>query len=139
MTKSGTLSIGYFEEFKFGDPTILIWGDKSGLTMFSERLRKLSAASNKSIVLNDIPIVRTVHDAKIRLEIVKHRSGMIRSEASPEANFLWSLSPSQASDFADLVTEITKADHACHQYLETENEAEIVVVVSKDEYPDDFG
>lgn len=138
MKAEHRLSIGYFENFHYHDPAILIWGDGNGLKILSERLLELCSTKNKVILLRDLPGVWTVHDAHIRLEIVKSSYGMIRSKTSSESKFLWGLSQSQANQFADLIKGVADSDSPGHNYLETGKKGETVVIVSQGEYSERF-
>lgn len=142
MEPTHRLSIGYFEDFHYHDPAILIWGDANGLRMLSERLRELWSTKNKVVLLHHLPGVQTVHDAhiklEIKLEIVKRSYGMIRPKSSSEGKFLWGLSQSRANQYADLIKGVADRDSPCHNYLETGKGDETVVIVSQGEYSERF-
>lgn len=125
--------LDFFEEF--ADPTLLIWGDKSGLERFSTVLR---TAHNSGSVLSisDLPWIVVGTNLKMSIEISVRDSGISAEMMGGSMSFRWKLSPDKANSFAAEIDAVAGANRPCHQYLEFDNMDEVVVMVSKGEYDD---
>lgn len=118
-----TIASKYFEDFL--DPTLLLWGEVSDLRELSHVLRNLDINSSRTITSpkDGYPVTLTLSEHTLGLR--KLPSG-----------FVWHLSKSVASHFADLIDVLETSPHG-HQYLECPDD-KIVVMVSFNEYPADL-
>jgi hypothetical protein len=120
----------YFSDFKLG-PKLLLWGDAAGLEHVAMVLEKLRSGAPKVALTgfaNNAPEIAVLG--------VAEPHGMQRKSAS---RFEWEIGLHHVADFLDLITSLAKSDAPGHHYLECGIPGEIVVMVSRDEYPPDLG
>ena len=114
----------------FADPTFLFAGDQTSLSSLVELLRTLP--QKELITLQDIPTFSAFSNEKLLLRLVDTREGM---RLTRENVFEWCLTKEGISKFSDQIQEVINNEKPCHDYLDSEHD-EVVVIVSKDEYPD---
>jgi hypothetical protein len=122
------LRSAYFSDWR-GSPTVLFWGNSSGLRDLSDFLRR----TQKSGALGDI--CEAVDGRRITVLIVSERqkTGMhARSEGME-----WRLRSDDAEDFAAKLDALASSPVAAHQYFDAYGGG-IVVQASLGEYPDSF-
>jgi hypothetical protein len=131
------LRAGFFENFKGAD-TLLIWGDEQGLARLQQLLAQLPSRAGTSAAIQEIEGIHVRPSLKIMFEL---GSNELRVDSNgADVVILASCSADMLATFASKVAGL--ADPKCrtgHQYLEWPGGANIVVMVSKGEYPDDFG
>jgi hypothetical protein len=93
-----------------------------------------SANGGPSVVVSDLPDVKSVDGSKLLLKMVGRSTGLRRT--SSELFFDWGLDSEWALDFAEKVDVLSRSDHPDHQYLEIVGTEDAIVEVSSDEYPD---
>jgi hypothetical protein len=124
------LRSAYFTDLK-GGPTVLFWGDESGMRELRNFLRGPRAASN---TLAFRTLCSPVDGKEITIIAVSDagHAGMrlVRNELE------WRLQPELAEDFADMVDVLTSSVSG-HQYLDARGN-DITVMVSIGEYPESF-
>lgn len=75
-----------------------------------------------SVVVSDLPDVKSVDGSKLLLKVVGRSTGLRRT----------------SSDFAEKVDVLSRSNHPGHQYLEIVGTEDAIVEVSSDEYPDNL-
>jgi hypothetical protein len=125
-----TLRSAYFTDWK-GGPTVLFWGDESGMRELRDFLRGSWAAPN---ALAFETFCTSVDGRKITIRAVSDAgdAGMHFVRNGLE----WRLQPELAEDFADKV-DVLGSSASGHQYLDARG-SDITVVVSIGEYPEAF-
>lgn len=135
MVQRDEVRVGYFADFK-SDNTVLFWGSSEGLVALAALLRALSARGEAEIRLTDEPWMRAVHEIRITIEISDSGRGIHRIAAGARNDFSWSLTPASARDFAAAIEALADSTHPAHQYLDSDDKDQCVVMVSMDEYDD---
>jgi hypothetical protein len=127
-----SLRFGYFEEFS--DSTLMFFGDCNSLKFLFDALSSLS--SRDFIQLDTESQFKSVNNESLSLRLVPVAKGLLRYKANyHRCSFEWQLSSNQAVYLAGKVKTVIDANYPCHDYLETEELDDAIVVVSKDEYP----
>jgi hypothetical protein len=131
------LRAGYFENLR-GANTLLIWGDEQGLGRLQQLLARLSSGTRTSAAIQEIEEVHIGPSLRIMFEAGPNELRVHRSVA--DIAIVASCSADLLAAFADKVARLADPKRrAGHQYLEWPGAASIVVMVSKGEYPTDFG
>jgi hypothetical protein len=122
------LRSAYFEDWKDGRPSVLLWGDAAGMAELRDFLRSFAnvptlggfcRAIDRRII--NITVAATQDDA-----------GMCLAGECLE----WRLLPALADCYAEKVAALVPSTSG-HQYLETDG-SDITVEVSIGEYPEDL-
>jgi hypothetical protein len=123
------LQSGYFEDW--GDnPTVLLWGDATGMRELRDFLRSPLAVSSAATLDT---ICHPVDGRTIAvLGVSSERDAGMRLVRD---RLEWKLWPELAEDYADKV-DVLASSVSGHQYLETFSGGGIVVEVSRGEYPE---
>jgi hypothetical protein len=131
------LRAGFFERFKGAD-TLLIWGDEQGLVRLQRFLARLSSGKSLSAPIEEIEGAQLRPGLRITFELgpselhIERKGGEVIMVASCTADLL--------AAFADKIAELADPRRRTgHQYLEWPDSVGIVVMISKGEYPDDYG
>ena len=129
----------YLDDFHYSEPAILFLGDERSLLKLGRFLRELGiAASTRPITLEELAFMRPSRNTKITVRVSEPALGMRRAAETEPASFTWYLSRQTARHFADLIDGVATSVRPSHNYLETDCSDDIVVVVSKGEYPTDM-
>ena len=123
-----TLRSAYFSNWK-GAPTILLWGDATGMRKLRDFLRSAWAAPNAPALE---AFCDSVDGRKITIRAVSDsgNTGMRFARNDLE----WRLQPELAEDFADKI-DVLASSLSGHQYLDARG-SDITVEVSIGEYPE---
>lgn len=128
-----TLRSAYFDRSGIGGtPNLLLWGDADGISELSAILHRLALTNEDRFALTRIG------------EQVDGKAIIIRKSPSPlglltcPGGFEWALDAETLEWFSDLTSALARGNTPGHQYLETRGSGQITVLVSRDEYPDDF-
>lgn len=135
MVQRDEVRVGYFADFK-SDNTVLFWGWSAGLTRLATLLRALSARGEAEVRLTDEPWMRAVHEIRITIAVADCGRGMHGTAGGARNDFCWSLTPASARDFAAAIEALADSTHPAHQYLDSDDKDQCVVMVSMDEYDD---
>lgn len=128
------LRYGFFKDFI--DPTLLFFGRANSLIALRDILLRLP--SQKFIKIEDNTGFSPVANEALSLRLTEVAEGMRYQTTNERDFFEWRLSADQAVHFAEQIQGVIDADHPCHDYLDTSTLDKVVVVVSKDEYPDSW-
>ena len=126
--------LGYFDDFKSRD-TLLMEADAEGLHGLAALFRSLAAGTLDALALHDLPFVEVHHGVQLTATWSSHDRGTRRCNTGNA--FLWERTQLGWEDAADKLEVLTQGEHACHHYLDAE-EDEVVVEVSKSEYGDEW-
>lgn len=131
MNERNCLKFGYFKEFF--DPSFIFYGNRDSLGALQDVLQSLPL--KKHIILSNDPKFSSVFNERLCLCLTLVPEGLhyLGNEL-----FEWRLSVNQIEQFAKLITELIKSPLPGHHYLEVGAASEIVVIVSKDEYPENW-
>ena len=131
------LRAGYFEDFNGAD-TLLIWGDDQGLVRLQQLLARLPSRTGKCVAIQEIEGVQIRPGLTIMFEL---GSNELRVDSNgAEVAVVASCSTDLLATFADMIARLADPKHRTgHQYLDWPGSTSIEVIVSKGEYPDDFG
>jgi hypothetical protein len=134
------LRFGFFEDFK-GSDTLLIWGDTTGLSHLQKLLLDLGSAKDRRASLHASKWASSPQDFTVDFETSIEAPGVLRVEQGMKrVAIVVRCSTNQFAKFAEKVAALT--DPTCkirHQYLDDLESPGIQVMVSKGEYPPDFG
>jgi hypothetical protein len=124
------LRTAYFEDFKDG-PKVLLWGNRRDMQSLANLLRASSVGTGP---LGLDSISNAVDGKPIVIETMTPARGL-----QPRGyGFEWSLNPETMNVFAELVDKLAESDQPGHQYLECGADGEVMVMVSRNEYPNDL-
>jgi hypothetical protein len=130
------LKAGFFENFKGAD-TLLIWGDEGGLALL-QQLLALSSGASTSAAIHEIEGANILPGLRVMLKAGPSELRVDRN--GEDVAIVASTSADLLASFADKIVGLADPKRRTgHQYLEWPGSAGIVVMVSKGEYPDDFG
>ncbi|MEO8630964.1 MAG: hypothetical protein ABI612_23130 [Betaproteobacteria bacterium] len=139
MTQAHKLTYGYLPNFR-GDHVVLFAGDQQSLECMADLFDKLACGTaNLTAMLHTellfapnrgVPLTLTVTDAKLGMRRV--------GPTSSEPRLEWRISKDIATRFAGLTRAVAAMDEPAHQYLDTDGEDEVTVIVSKGEYDEEW-
>lgn len=118
----------YLENWK-GGPTVLLWGDATGMCELRDFLRSLRAAPNAPTLGR---FCRAVDGRMIIVTAISTQSDSGMRLFGED--FEWRLGPELAKSYAEKIDALTSSISG-HQYLEARN-SNITVEVSIGEYPE---
>lgn len=135
MVSAHRLAYGYLPNFK-GDPTILFAGDGEALENFARFLDEVfKQPANITIMLDRDPLFLPKRGVRLSMTLVNSQTGMRRIQSgSSEPHFEWRISKQLASRFAELARSVAGADRPSHQYLDSNEQDDVNVILSKGEY-----
>jgi len=125
-----SLQSAYFRNFN-GGPKVLLWGDRDGMHALSGFLRKLLITPAPATLSG----ICTAVDRKtitVRMRANRRDTGMRPNGGGLE----WTLRLQSADDFAELIDALASSRDPGHQYLTCGVSDEIIVMVSRGEYPE---
>ena len=129
------LQVGFFEAFKLGWDTLLLWGDEDGLSRLLALLREV-AASKHAVALHKLPWVLPLGGVEVELTAGR-RSDVRIQKAGPAVE--WFCTADDLRDHADRVASLIASSDG-HQYLDSSSSVQpLQIMVSKGEYPADLG
>jgi hypothetical protein len=134
------LRYGFFEDFN-GSDTLLIWGDATDLSHLQKFLLDLSAEKDERASLHKNKWASGPQSLMVDFETSIETPGVLRTERGANgATIVVRCSAAQFASFAERVgTLIDPTCNAGHQYLDDPGSSDIQLMVSKGEYPADFG
>jgi hypothetical protein len=131
------LRTGFFEDFKGAD-TLLIWGDEQGLVRLQQFMAQLANGTNTSAAIGEIEGAHIRPRLRVTFQLGSNELRVDRNGAA--VVIVASCSADLLSTFAEKIARLADPKRRTgHQYLEWSGGASIVILVSKGEYPDDFG
>lgn len=133
------LRFGFFEDFK-GSDTLLIWGDMTGLSHLRESLRDLGAGKDVCISLHEMEYASSSQNLAVDFETSIETPVLRMEYDAGGGTILARCSAARFSEFAQKVAALVDPDcKTGHQYLDEPGWANVQIMVSKGEYPPDFG
>jgi hypothetical protein len=130
------LRYAFFPDFKSG-PKFLLWGDNADMLTLSAFFRQMAAAP-REVRLSEVGFCSAAGDTVIVVPQEGSYGGVTRVHGQEKA-FRWELDASSAEWFAELIDVLAVPSERGHQYLEhLRSSADIVVMASCGEYPDDL-
>ena len=134
------LQFGMFDNFK-GARTLLLWGDTSGIATLQEIFRDLSSGARNVADLHEIEWAEGRPHTGLILQRVKTTPevAMNLHETAGTTSIVWKATREEFGLYSELIAPL--GDTSCtagHQYLGTDQNFPIQVIVSTGEYPDDF-
>lgn len=134
------LRFGYFDDFVHGDDALLIWGDAVGLNHLEKLFRRLAAQTEQHVSLNQAGWAAPRGALTVALEVKPGSAGALEVSGAAELAALVVCSPEQFANFADKVAVLAAPDCTNgHHYLDAPGISDQQIIVSKGEYPPDFG
>lgn len=131
------LRFGYFD---FQDDTLLIWGDSTGLSELALLFRRLATQKEQRTSLNAMEWAAQSGSIKVDFEARQNGPCVFQVSGAADVTILVACSPEQFAEFADKVAVLSAPDCVNgHQYLDAPSMADRQFIVSKGEYPEDFG
>jgi hypothetical protein len=131
--------IGYFPSFYFGEPALLVLVDGEVISWLISHFQQLASGSSQpgfAFVLGDGNPISSY--GRCVVTIVPDNQGRGTRLARAGSNdFCWTVSRSSAEHFIALLSELRKSDDPTHQYLDSDDQASPVVIISRGEYPAD--
>jgi hypothetical protein len=139
MTSSNghKVKFAYISDFYESEAAIVFAGSAASLNKFATMLLDLAHGKQRqNIHSNEIDLFESVRATNIWLEITSLPYGMKRIQKDENATaFAWGIAPERAALFSELVRAVAESNVPCHHYLDSGWVDEVLVVVSKDEYP----
>lgn len=133
MSDITPLRFGYFKDF--ADPTFMFYGQGASLGALQDALQSLPKQG--CIKLDEDSRFARVASERVSLCLTPVSQGF-RQRAGASDCFEWRLSGDQAMQFAQLIKGVIDSPQPCHEYLEIGTVDDVVIVVSKDEYPEEW-
>ena len=131
--------MGYFPSFYFGEPALLVLIDSEAVSWLISHFEQLVSGSSQpgfAFVLGDGNPISSDGRCVVTVVPDDQRKGT-RLTRTRSNDFCWTVSPSSAKHFVALLSEFRKSDNPAHQYLDSDDRASPVVIVSRGEYPAD--
>lgn len=129
------LRYAFFPDFQSG-PKLLVWGGRDDMARLYEALAQVASGDGPP-TFNDIPGCRSVDGTSVAFEIVGEAEGVLRDPVEPDL-FHWRADQETWCWFQELVEPLMHGSNPAHQVLECQAGGDIVVLVSRGEYPDDL-
>jgi hypothetical protein len=131
------LRASFFADFNGAD-TLLIWGDEQGLLRLKQVLAGLPSRASRCAAIQEIEGVHLRPNLRIQFELGPNE---LRADSNrADVVITASCSADLLTAFVSKIAELADPKHrAGHQYLDWPSGASIGILVSKGEYPDDFG
>ena len=123
-----------FGFFRFSDPTILFFGSAEALSSFRDAL--LSLKDRSPLRLEEDQRFISLNNTKLAISLGGVERGLHRTKVH-SSTFTWRLSEQDLTAATDKISAVIKSETPSHHYLESVTD-DLVVVVSKDEYPETF-
>jgi len=134
MSAQHELKFGFFSDFR--DPTLLFFGNSAALLVLQAALQTLS--QSRRVVLEQTTNFQPVGGEKVTLMLTSDHEG-IKFVGNPNRkDFEWRLSTSSATILSKRLRNLVQSDRPSHEYLDLDDGDDVMVVASKDEYPDSF-
>jgi hypothetical protein len=133
------LRFGFFENFR-GSDTLLIWGDTTGLSHLQKLLLDLGSKKDGRASLHEKKWAGSLQSLTVDFETSVGPRALQMERKSGLVAIFARCSAAQFAKFAEKVAVLT--DPSCkagHQFLNGFGSPDIQIVVSKGEYPSDFG
>jgi hypothetical protein len=129
------VAYGYVPRFK-EDPVFLFAGDSDALHRLAQFFESLmDGPVNVTRVLDVESLFLPKQGTRLTLTITEPPTGMRRiASHAPEPRFEWRISKELATRFAELTKAVASSELPAHQYLDTDGNNAIAVMVSKGEY-----
>jgi hypothetical protein len=116
---------------------VLVWGEPDDLRRLSTALGNLVAEA-PSIRLNDLEQCLSADGTVLLARVTAQGKGLTQHPAS-QKTYVWEIRPRDLPQFVGKIDALAASEGSGHQYLESSEIAENqIVIISKDEYPDDF-
>jgi hypothetical protein len=130
------LRYAFISDFSSG-PTLLMWGDKSGMTALSRFLREMATAP-REVEFSELGFCAASGD-RVLVSPGNGPYTALKRTLGDQRVFRWEINKSQADWYAELVEVLAASEHG-HQYLDPDRPSTgaITVAVSIGEYPDDL-
>ena len=115
--------VGYFPDFQYGEPAILIGADRDGMQIFQAALRRAHETGTATFDLHGIRhiIIRQADCADIELNW---------------QTIVWRFDDSRLVEIDNLATSLVEHKGSGHQYLDHVKSPAATVILSVDEYVD---
>ncbi|HEX2953891.1 MAG TPA: hypothetical protein VHR47_07890 [Bacillota bacterium] len=129
------IRLGYFERWRNEHPLILFSGHHFAANKLELIFRDLAKDELKEVDFNSLCDVETFHGIELKALRSQENKGLLRKGEKP--SFEWVLSGETWKTFADLLSGFHEEESG-HQYLYVYAEDHTEVMVSINEYPDDW-
>tara|TARA_R110002124_G_scaffold36007_3_gene116318 strand:- start:1081 stop:1488 length:408 start_codon:yes stop_codon:yes gene_type:complete len=128
---------GYFSDFS--DPTLLFFGSEKALNGMKDLL--MSLQEGDVIQLDKDSHFQPIRDTRVMLSLAKmEQEGSITFIEAGKPCLQWHPSKMDIADIIEKLDVVIGSTTPCHHYLDSFSmDDEVVVQVSKGEFPDDFG
>ena len=131
------LRFGFFEDIK-GSNALLIWGDTQGLSHLQQLFARFSTGAETRAEVNAIEGACALRAITVVFELGQGELHVGRG--SDGTTIVGRYSAERFAQFADKISALV--DPRCksgHHYLDWPGVAAIQIIVSKGEYPENFG
>ena len=134
------LRFGVFDELK-GARTLLLWGDDSGIAALQAVFRELADGARGTTALHEAGWAEGVRGTRLLLDLAQAKSDQAVkvTKADNGADVTWNGTREEFISYADLIASLL--DHSSrsgHQYLDSNRNFTLQIMVSRGEYPDNF-
>jgi hypothetical protein len=134
MDKNEVLRYGYFKDFS--DPTLLFAGNRNTLEALLDALLSLSV--RRFMEISSDPRFRSFAGECLTICLTEKSEGIKHQTHFTPDCFMWGLSGDQVLLFAQRIKSVIDSPNPCHCYLDTDTLDDVLVIVSKNEYPDEW-
>lgn len=123
------LRAAFFRDFK-GSDTLLIWGEHSDISFLHNEFYRMQQETSSGFLIEGGPRLTSL---QVRL---KSGRGVSMAVGTHEA-LVWSCSLDVITEYIDLVAALLTST-AAHQYVDARGGLADQIMISVNEYPDDF-
>lgn len=131
------IKLGYFPDWG-NVPTLLFTAEEVLVLVELETLFRTLAADGGIIEIHELEFIEAHHGVNVRARLSEIDEGM--QKVGDENHFIWSTTDAYWKEFADLISALRDENgmkHG-HQYLDCSLSHDIQVIVSLNEYANDF-
>jgi len=129
--------VAHLFSFKGNDEVLLLLADRPAISWLMSQLAEFACTRNDSrrpaFVIGDGNPVQSDGRCIISVEL-DHQANGGKLVQQTQNTFRWSLSPSSADHYRQLLSGMLKNEVPCHQYLDPDNLPAPVLIVSLGEY-----
>jgi hypothetical protein len=135
-----SLQFGVFDEFK-GARTLLLWGDESGIAALQAAFRELADEACGVMALHETGWAKGIRGTRLFLDLARSYSGepvkLSKVDGAPDIK--WNGTRDEFACCADLIEPLLNPSKPSgHQYLDSNQNFVLKIMVSRGEYPVDL-
>ncbi|MBS9533667.1 hypothetical protein KIH27_08725 [Mycobacterium sp. M1] len=121
---TGFFRVGYFGDFHYGEPAIVVGADRAGMRAWQRAIRAARQRGQATFTRHGVEHTIRRHDGSVGVELRRDRTN-------------WCLADTRLEEILDLGRSLLESGRAGHHYLDFRTDPAVTVILSVDEYVDD--